>query len=95
MKIVEICFCMILLVTAVSMLIDGVVGTIILIKEYHKHKKYKTTTTTNTFKIMCPNVRCVCCDYHYFDESGESHCQLYEQLGMATKKPTTGDGKES
>lgn len=46
------------------------------------------------FKKKCPNVICIWCDYHYFDENNKSCCQLYEQLGLDKDKPNTGDEKE-
>ena len=43
------------------------------IVRYFKQKK---------FDKKCPDVRCTCCNYHYFDEDDKGHCKLKEKLKL-------------
>jgi hypothetical protein len=40
--------------------------------------------SNNEFKEKCPDVRCTCCSYHYYDENDESRCGLEDQLNKNT-----------
>ena len=44
------------------------------IKNKRRHKK---------FEQKCPNVRCDCCNYHYYNKNNRGCCELKNALGLS------------
>lgn len=44
--------------------------------------KIKTWLKKELFKIQCPDMRCMCCSYYYWDKDNNGHCALKDKYKL-------------